>query len=545
MPEISEEAMAPQFELSQSEPGKISPTVVESKAVGASDYPKGVKLAFIVVALVLSIFLFSLDQTIVATAIPKITDEFNSIDDISWYGSAFFMTIGAFQSTWGKVYKYFPLKISFLTAIFIFELGSLICAVAQNSTTLIVGRAIAGIGGAGVGSGSYTIIAFAAEPKMRPTFTGLIGAAYGVAAVIGPLLGGVFTGEVTWRWCFYINLPIGGVSAAIIMLFFRTPPAAQPAKTPLKEKLLQMDPLGIALIMGALISMILALQYAGSTKSWNSSTVIGLLVGFVIILAAFAGFEVMQGERAMLPLRLLRNRNVLVNSMYGFFFAGSYFIPLYYLPIYFQGVDNVSPTASGVRNLPLIIAFSLATVFSGGFITKTGIATPILPIASAIATVSAGLLYTLDIGTGSGKWIGFQILAGFAYGIAFQVPIIIGQAIADPSDMASVTAILLFFQTVGGALLLAAAQCGFVNEILKRLPSTAPSVNPALVVATGATELHNTFSAEQLSGILLAYMKGIKLTFAITVAALGISFLISMTSNWKRINAEKLSGSAA
>lgn len=135
-----------------------------------------------------------------ATAIPKITDEFDSIDDISWYGSAFFMTLGGFQSMWGKLYKYFPLKTSFLAAIFIFELGSLICGVAPSSTALIIGRAIAGIGAAGCGSGAYTIIAFSAEPKMRATFTGVIGASYGVAAVLGPLVGGALAGNATWRW---------------------------------------------------------------------------------------------------------------------------------------------------------------------------------------------------------------------------------------------------------------------------------------------------------------------------------------------------------
>ncbi|KAL9121673.1 MAG: hypothetical protein Q9187_001772, partial [Circinaria calcarea] len=137
--------------------------------------------------------------TIVATAIPKITDKFHSLDDISWYGSAFFMTLAGFQSMWGKAYKYFPLKISFLTSIFIFELGSLICGVAPNSTALIVGRAIAGLGAAGVTSGAYTIIFFIAEPKKRPTFTGIVGASYGLGAVIGPLIGGVFTDKVSWR----------------------------------------------------------------------------------------------------------------------------------------------------------------------------------------------------------------------------------------------------------------------------------------------------------------------------------------------------------
>jgi MFS family permease len=142
-------------------------------------------------------------QTIVATAIPKITDHFDSLDDISWYGSAYFLTLGAFQSQWGKVYKYFPLKTSFLVAIFIFELGSLVCGVAQNSTTLIVGRAIAGLGASGIAPGTYTISAFAAEPAKRATYTGIIGASYGVAAVAGPLIGGGLTNSASWRWYTY------------------------------------------------------------------------------------------------------------------------------------------------------------------------------------------------------------------------------------------------------------------------------------------------------------------------------------------------------
>ncbi|KUI71447.1 Putative HC-toxin efflux carrier TOXA [Cytospora mali] len=509
------------------------------------EYPSGVGLFFIVTALVLSVFLVSLDQTIVATAIPKITDDFHGLDDVSWYSSAFFMTVGGFQSAWGKAYKYFPLKTSFLLAIFTFELGSLICGVAPNSTALIVGRAIAGVGASGIGSGAYTIIAFCASPTKRPMFTGIIGASYGIASVVGPLIGGVLSDKVTWRWCFYINLPIGGVSGVIIFLFFTTPSAAKPVSAPLLEKLRQMDFVGILLIMGAIISYILALQYGGQTHPWNSSVVIGLLVGFVAIVFVFAGWEWYQKDRAMMPGRLITDRLIIVESLFIFFLAGGYFLIIYYLPIYFQSIDNVSPTMSGVRNLPLILGVTIATIASGGFISKTGIATPVKVIGTALATIALGLIYTLDIGTPTGKWIGYQLLGGIGWGLALQIPIITAQATSPPEDLAEVTAIVLFFQLIGGSFLVSGAQSAFVNIIVKTIPYSAPGVDPAMLLATGATELRNVFTPEQVPGILVAYMRGLKIVFAISLASVGLSLVVSVFSRWKRLNTAAITGGAA
>jgi MFS transporter, DHA2 family, glioxin efflux transporter len=169
--DVEKNAVEPRVSAKEEE--KMDQLTRELSRIGTADYPTALPLTLIVIALVLSIFLVALDMTIVATAIPAITDEFHSLDQVGWYGSAFFLTIAAFQSTWGKGYKYFPLKWTFLLSIFWFEIGSLICAVANNSTTLIVGRAVAGMGGAGIASGSYTIMAFSAPPKLRPAFTGM------------------------------------------------------------------------------------------------------------------------------------------------------------------------------------------------------------------------------------------------------------------------------------------------------------------------------------------------------------------------------------
>ncbi|CRK21202.1 hypothetical protein BN1708_013032 [Verticillium longisporum] len=286
-------------ELDTKPDGVLEPPTADTTS-DLDEYPSGINLVFIVVALILAIFLASLDMTIVATAIPKITDEFGGIEDVSWYGAAFFMANGGFQSSWGKAYKYFSLKWTFLAAVFVFELGSLVCGAAPTSTALIIGRAIAGLGAAGLGTGAYTIIAFASPPAKRALYTGFVGVSYGVASVLGPLLGGLFSDHATWRWCFYMNLPIGAVSVLIIVFFFHAPAAARPVEATWREKLLQMDPIGVALVMAAIICYILCLQYAGQTEAWNSSTVIGLLVGFVLLYVAFAAWEYFQGERAML-----------------------------------------------------------------------------------------------------------------------------------------------------------------------------------------------------------------------------------------------------
>lgn len=500
-----------------------------------SDFPTKGPLALIVLALILVMFTNNLDTTIIATAIPRITDEFHAIDQVGWYGSAFFLTTASFQSTWGKGFKYLPLKSTFLIALFIFELGSLICGIAKSSTALIVGRAVAGSGAAGTASGAFTIIAFTAPPRHRPAYMGVMGATYALAAFLGPLLGGIFTERLSWRWCFYINLPIGGVSAVIIFLTFKTPAAARPVPATWKEILLQMDLIGTSLIMASTICYLLALQWGGASKPWSDSTVIGTLVGFILLVIAFVITENYMGSRALLQPQLLRKRRIWTSCAYIFFISGGYFALVYYLPIYFQSIQNADPFQSGIRNLPLIFGAAIFSILSGFLVSAFGVWVPLIVGGAAVGTVGCGLLYTFNINTPSSQWIGYQALTGMSVGFTMQIPMMANQAAVSPDEISSISAITLFFQILGGAYFISAAQSAFSNKLISRLAATAPDLDPHVVLKVGATDLRKVFPASQIPGILAAYMDGLKVAYALVVALVGISFVISLMLRWEKL----------
>lgn len=306
-----------------------------------------------------------------------------------------------------------------------------------------------------------------------------------------------------------------------------------------------MDLLGTFTIMAAVICYLLALQWGGVTKAWKNSDVIGTLVGFGIFLILFVIIEWRMGERSLMPVRLLKQRNILVCCFYILFVVGPMFILIYYLPIYFQSIKNVSASQSGVRNVPFILSVSIFTIISGGLITVFGHFAYLMVIGAVIATVGSGLIYMFDINTGAGEWIGYQIIAGVGTGLACQIAIIVNQASVEPSDLATVSAMTLFLQTIGGAFWVSAGQSAFINRLVQKLPETAPNVNPQLVAAVGATDLRKVFSPEDIPGILRAYMDGLKTAFILAIALGGVSVVISLFPRWINLKGKAVAGGAA
>ncbi|OAA53910.1 Major facilitator superfamily domain, general substrate transporter [Niveomyces insectorum RCEF 264] len=534
-------------------------------------YPSGTRLGLIMLALCLSVFLMALDNSIIATAIPKITDQFHSLGDVGWYGSAYLLTTAALQLLFGKFYTYFSIKWIYLGAIFVFEVGSLICGVAQNSVTLILGRAIAGLGSSGIFSGALIILAYSSPLEKRPMYSGLIGSMYGIASVAGPLLGGVFTDKVTWRWCFFINLPIGAITLVVIGIFFKDPhrrngelaspetaagdaladaaaaeaansaTAADPAppKT-LWEKIRPFDPIGSILFMPAVICLLLALQWGGTTYAWKSGRIIALLVLFGVLIVAFLFVQYRQQDHATVPPRIMSKRSVWAAGWFSFAMGAAFLSSVYYLPIWFQSVKGASAVSSGLMNLPMLISLVVMSVVSGTLVTVFGYYTPFMLAGTALAATGYGLITTFVPSTGHSRWIGYQIVAGAGVGLGMQQPLMAVQTVLAIKDVPTGTSVIVFLQTLGGALFVSISQNIFTNKLQTYVREFVPGLDPAVVLATGATSVQTTIPAEDLPGVTLAYSDALTRTFVVSTALAAMTIIGSLAIEWKSVKGKKI-----
>ncbi|KAF7952366.1 uncharacterized protein EAE97_001863 [Botrytis byssoidea] len=502
-------------------------------------YLIGCRDAAVGIAIVLSIFLASLDLNIIATAMPHITDEFHSLNDVGWYAFALFLTVSAAQLLWGKAFRYFPIKTVYLISIAVFKVGGVICVsgVARNSTKLIVGRAITSFDVAGTFGGSYITIGVSAPPEKRPAMTGFMGSACAIAPIIGPLIGGALTDRD-----FFVNIPCVALAAASIIFLFKVPDAVKLAEATLKERLLQMDILGFIFITASIVCCLLALQWGGAIQRWSNSDVIGTLVGSALFRVLFGLIGWYQGERALLLRSTFRNPTIAKGCAFCFLISGSFYILLYYLPIYFQVIRGADATGSGIRTLPLILGLALVQIITGISVGKIGVINPFLIAGGILTTISCGLLMTLQPDSSSSKWIGYQALAGIGLGFCSTVYIIVVQNIVKADEIATATRLETEILSMGGALIVSAAQSLFQNELLNIIPHTNPSISPSSIFSIGASHVQTSFPPDELSGIIAAYMRGIRMAIALSIAMAGTATLVTLSQGWFRMQQEVGSG---
>lgn len=453
--------------------------------------------------------------------------------------AAYMLTTASLQLLSGKFYSFFSIKWVFLASIFLFELGSLICGVAQNSLTLIIGRAVAGMGSAAIFSGALIILAHSVPLERRPMYSGFIGSMYGIASVAGPLLGGAFTDKVTWRWCFFINLPIGAVTLLVIAIFFPDPQVKKESEA-WSKRFRRFDPLGNLVFMPAIICLLLVMQWGGTTYAWNSWRVILLLCLFGVLLIVFLFVQYWQQEFATVPPRIFLKRTVWSAAIFTFCIGAAFLSSVYYLPIWFQAVKSASAVNSGVMNLPLLISNVVASIISGVAVTTFGYYTPFMLLASIITPVSYGLMTTFHPDTPHSKWIGYQVLAGFGIGFGVQQPLIAVQVVLDIADVPTGTALMVFMQVLGGALFVSVDENVFSNKLVHYIVEYAPVVDPAVVLGAGATGIKQVVDSANLPGVLLAYNDAITQTFIVGAAMAGISTIGALVVEWKSVKGKNI-----
>ncbi|KAL2407944.1 MFS-type transporter VdtG [Exophiala dermatitidis] len=496
-------------------------------------YPKGIKLVLVLLSIYLAIFLVALDRTIIATALPKITDHFQSFGDTGWYNAAFLLPTTALQLFFGRMYTFYSPKWIFLTLVFVFEIGSAVCGAAPSSLAFILGRAISGIGAGGIFNGSMIIMMYAAPLEKRAFYMGLLGAVFGVASVAGPLLGGAFTTGVTWRWCFYINLPIG---ACVLVFLFLVVEETEPARggLTLKEKLNHLDIPGTLVFVPCMVCLLLALQWGGQDYAWSSGRVIALLVVFGVLLIAFIAIQFWRQDNGTVPPRIAQQRTVASAAWIAFCLGSTFLLVVYYLSIWFQAIKGDSAITSGYSTLPSLLSLVIASILSGAFISRVGYYNPSIIACTILMPIGTGLLCLFTPHTRHPMWIGSQFLFGFGTGLGLQQTNIAAQAVLSKADAPTGMSFVFFAQGLGGAISVSVGQNILDSQLIKKL-SALGGISPHQVVSTGATQLRDIFPKQQLPAVIEAYNDSLVIVFYAALAYACAALLGIFTLEWKTV----------
>jgi EmrB/QacA subfamily drug resistance transporter len=423
--------------------------------------------------LMLVLLLASLDQTIVSTALPTIVSELGGLEHLSWVVTAYLLAVTVVTPLYGKLGDLYGRKVVLQVALVLFLAGSALCGLAQGMTELIVFRAIQGLGGGGLIVSAQAAIGDVVPPSERGRYTGLFGAVFGVSSIAGPLIGGFLTTHASWRWIFYVNLPVGAV--AFVVLAATLPAAAERRKR-------DIDYLGTVLLAIALSALVLLTTLGGNTYAWGSGEIVAMGVIAVVAIVWLIRVEARAAE-PILPPSLFRNRVFVVCSAVGLVVGFALFGALTYLPLFQQVVRGLSPTASGLQLLPVIGGLLVSSIVAGQIITRTG-RYKVFPITgTAVAALGMYLLSSLDESTGSGVAAGHMLVLGLGLGMVMQVLVLATQNAVSYDQLGAATSGATLFRSIGGSLGTAILGAIFTARLTADLPAGATREDPAYVPA--------------------------------------------------------------